>query len=41
MPLRQPMRRIGQVVGSVNALCEARMWSARREIERHADAILF
>jgi hypothetical protein len=25
----------------VNALCKARMWSARREIERHADAVLF
>jgi hypothetical protein len=25
----------------VNTLCEARMWSAQREIERHADAILF
>lgn len=24
----------------VNTLCEARMWSAQREIERHADAIL-
>jgi len=25
----------------VNALRKARMWSARREIERHADAVLF
>jgi hypothetical protein len=25
----------------VNALYKARMWSAQREIERHADAILF